>query len=426
MSISGPRGTYDILPEQARKWQWLEGLMRDTAELYGFREIRTPVFEHTELFQRGVGESTDIVQKEMYTFTDKAGRSLTLRPEGTAPCVRSFVQHRVYNQPQPTKWYYLGPMFRYDRPQAGRYRQFHQFGAEVFGSNNPSLDAELLLMMIDMIVKAGLKEYDLRLNSVGCETCRPSYRQALLAYLEPYRDRLCPDCRRRLDVNPLRVLDCKNQGCREVVAEAPGVGDYLCEDCRRHLAVVTGLLREAGVAYTLDQRLVRGLDYYTNTAFELLVPGIGAQNAIGGGGRYNRLVSEIGGPDVPGIGFAIGLERFLLALEETGALPAFPPDLEVFVATTGESCASLADRVLRELRGAGFRADRDYMGRSLKAQMRQADRQQVQVVVLIGEDEAARGTYTLRCMRTKEQYEIGQAGLINELARILRESREEA
>ncbi len=420
MSISGPRGTFDILPEQAKKWQWLEHLMRDTAELYGFQEIRTPIFEHTELFYRGVGESTDIVQKEMYTFADKAGRSLTLRPEGTAPCVRSFVQHKVYNQPQPTKWYYLGPMFRYDRPQSGRYRQFHQFGAEVFGSNNPSLDAELVIMMVDMVVKAGLMEYDLHLNSVGCEMCRPSYRRALLVYLKPVKERLCTDCRKRLDVNPLRVLDCKNQSCREVVSGAPGISDYLCEDCRQHLEVVTRILSESGVSYTFDQQLVRGLDYYTNTAFELLVPGIGAQNAIGGGGRYNRLVSEVGGPDIPGIGFAIGLERLLLALEEAGALPVFPPDLEVFVATTGEIYAHLADRALREIRGAGFRADRDYLGRSLKAQMRQADRQQVQVVVLIGEDEATRGTYTIRCMRTKEQYEVGQTALISELTRILR------
>ncbi|HHV76951.1 MAG TPA: histidine--tRNA ligase [Syntrophothermus lipocalidus] len=419
MSITGPRGTYDILPDESRKWQWLEGLLRETAELYGFREIRTPVFEHTELFQRGVGETTDIVQKEMYTFADKARRSLTLRPEGTASCARAFIQHQIYNQPQPVKWYYLGPMFRYDRPQAGRYRQFHQFGAEVFGSNNPFVDAELIVMMVDMVFKAGLPQYDLRLNSVGCETCRPSYRQALVSFLQPIKKELCQDCRKRIELNPLRVLDCKNQGCREAVTGLPRVADYWCNDCRQHFTAVTQSLDRYEVSYTVDDRLVRGLDYYTNTAFELLVPGIGAQNAIGGGGRYNHLVREVGGPDVPGIGFAIGLERLLSGVEEAGALPVFSPDIEVYIAVTGREYEASADQALRELRRAGLKADRDYMGRSLKAQMRQADRLQVPVVVLIGEDEATRGTYTIRRMQTKEQYEIGQKDLIDEVRKIL-------
>lgn len=418
MAVTAPRGTYDILPDKVKGWQRLERLIRETAELYGYREIRTPVFEHTELFERGVGTSTDIVQKEMYTFEDKGGRSLTLRPEGTASCARAFIEHRIYNQPQPTKWYYIGPMFRYDRPQTGRFRQFHQFGVEAFGSRNPALDAEVIALMIDIVTRAGLNRHELHLNTIGCAKCRPGYRRLLADFLNPIKTGLCPDCRKRADVNPLRILDCKNPRCRELLTGFPVVRETVCDDCRQHFAGVQEVLERYGIGYTIDDGLVRGLDYYTNTAFELLVPGIGAQSAVGGGGRYDGLVEGCGGPGVPGIGFAIGMERLLLALEEN-QVTISTYGLEVFVACTGKQYEPEAGEVLRRLRAAGIKADRDYMDRSLKAQMKYADRLPVTLVVLIGEDEISKGVYTLRDMDTKEQYEIAQSALVEEVRRIL-------
>jgi len=419
MDITGPRGTYDILPDKVGKWHRLERVMRQTAELYGYQEVRTPLFEHTELFARGVGDTTDIVQKEMYTFQDKGGRSLTLRPEGTAPCARAFIQHRVYSQPQPTKWYYIGPMFRYDRPQAGRYRQFHQFGAETFGSRSPAVDAEIITLMVDIVTRLGLRDYEVHLNSVGCGRCRLEYRRKLAEFLQPLQAELCDDCRKRVDINPLRIIDCKERRCQEVLTGLPVLRDYLCAECAGHFAAVRRYLDQYAIAYVLDDRLVRGLDYYTNTAFELHVAGIGAQSAVGGGGRYDGLVAACGGPDVPGIGFAIGMERLLLALEENLVEAVLPEGLEVFVAYTGEECEVVAHQVLRELRQAGIRTDRDYMGRSLKAQMKQADRLQVALVVLIGEEEMKKSFYTLRDMDTKAQYQIEQSMLVTEIKRIL-------
>lgn len=419
MSILGPRGTSDILPDNVKKWHKLEQAMREMAEIYGFQEIRTPIFEHTELFERGVGESTDIVQKEMYTFQDKGGRSLTLRPEGTAPCVRAFIQHRVYSQPQPTKWYYIGPMFRYDRPQTGRFRQFHQFGAEVFGSRSPSVDAEMITLMIDIVTNLGLEEYELHLNTVGCAKCRPGYRQELADFLAPLSTKLCDDCLKRVDINPLRILDCKNPKCQDLLVGLPLIHESVCEECEGHFAAVRAVLDQHGISYIIDDRLVRGLDYYTNTAFELLVPGIGAQSAVGGGGRYDGLVVECGGPDVPGIGFAIGMERLLLALEENGVELASAGGVDVFVAFTDPIYEELANQVLRELRMAGIRSDRDYTGRGLRAQMRQADRLKAGLVILIGEDEVKKGVYTLRDMNTKVQHEITKVMLTSEIRQIL-------
>ncbi len=397
----------------------MEQVLRKTAEIYGYSEIRTPIFEYTELFERGVGGTTDIVQKEMYTFEDKAGRSLTLRPEGTASCARAFIQHRMYNQPQPTKMYYIGPMFRYDRPQSGRYRQFHQFGVEVFGTRSPAVDAEVITLMVDIVKRLGLRRYELHLNTVGCGNCRPHYRQTLTEFLRPLQADLCRDCQSRVDSNPLRVLDCKEKRCREILAGFPSILDSICEECREHFERVKSVLDLYGVQYILDERLVRGLDYYTNTAFELLVPGLGAQNAVGGGGRYDNLVAQVGGPDTVGIGFAMGMERLLLALEENQVELVDGEGVEVYVAFNSPELEPLANIALNELRSADIKAERDYGDRSLRAQMKQANRSQAVVTVLIGENEAKSGTYSLRDMDTGEQFEIEQNALIAEIKKIL-------
>ncbi|MCR4400509.1 MAG: histidine--tRNA ligase [Syntrophomonadaceae bacterium] len=419
MDIAGPRGTFDILPDASGKWQHVERVLREAAARAGYREVRTPIFEHTELFERGVGETTDIVQKEMYTFLDKGGRSLTLRPEGTASCVRAFIQHRVYAQPQPTKWYYAGPMFRYDRPQTGRFRQFHQFGAEVFGSRHPAVDAEMITLMVDMVTALGLTDYELHLNTVGCAKCRPGYVATLAAFLQPLRGQLCEDCARRVDANPLRVLDCKSRHCQALVQSFPPLRETVCEECARHFGRVQDMLAAYGVRFVLDDRLVRGLDYYTNTAFELQVPDIGAQSAVGGGGRYDGLVAACGGPDTPGIGFALGLERLLLAVEQRGLRFQGDDGLQVFVAAAGDDVEPQVASAVRELRQAGLRCDRDYLQRSLKAQMKHADRLGVRLVVIIGEEEVARGRYTVRDMRNQRQWELEPATMAAQVREIL-------
>jgi histidyl-tRNA synthetase len=290
VQIKAPRGTYDILPADSFKWQFIEKIMRDIAERFGYQEIRTPLFEHTELFERGVGESTDIVTKEMYTFYDRSNRSLTLRPEGTASCVRSFIEHGLYNGLLPVKWYYTGPMFRYDRPQTGRYRQFHQFGVEALGSNNPYLDAEIIIMLVEMLAGLGILDYELHLNSVGCPECRKNYREQLIGFIAPKKEQLCSDCQVRYIQNPLRVLDCKNKNCKASIEGYPTLYDHLCEYCGQHYLTVQKVLQENGISFIHDDSLVRGLDYYTNTAFEVHIPEIGAQSAIGGGGRFDGLI----------------------------------------------------------------------------------------------------------------------------------------
>lgn len=409
MDIYGPRGTFDVLPEESCRWQWVESTLRHMAELYGYGEVRIPIFEHTELFERGVGESTDIVQKEMYTFRDRGDRSITLRPEGTASCVRAYLQHKVYNQAQPTKWYYLGPMFRYDRPESGRYRQFHQFGLEVFGAREPAVDAEVISLMVRMVEKLGFFEYELHLNTVGCPSCRPIYRERLKNFLEPKIDKLCGDCRQRVFRNPLRVLDCKNPSCQEVALGFPSITEYICERCREHFDKVKEMLKLYRVPYILDDKLVRGLDYYTNTAFELLLPGLGSQKAVGGGGRYDGLIEELGGPPLPGIGFALGIERLLLALKSKGITGGKAVRLfDVFVAAMDQEYEREAMIFLDALRSYGIKADKDYLGRSLKAQMKYADKMGVPLVVIIGEEEVAKGTVTLRNMLEKAQVELNR------------------
>ncbi len=419
MLTKAPRGTYDILPQDSIKWQYIESIMKETAEIFGYREIRVPIFEHTELFQRGVGETTDIVSKEMYTFNDKSGRSLTLRPEGTASCVRALIEHSSYAGLLPVKWYYMGPMFRYDRPQTGRYRQFHQFGAETFGSNNPYLDGEVIMLLLEILARLGLEEYELHLNSVGCPQCRGRYRQKLIDYIQPYQDNLCPDCQARYINNPLRVLDCKNEACHQAIEGYPTLADHLCENCLEHYEPVSYTLAQQGILFIHDDGLVRGLDYYTNTAFEIHIPGIGAQSAVGGGGRYNGLVEQCGGPDLPGIGFALGLERLLLAVEKKGEMLLPPPEIDVFVAVMDSAYEAQGMKILQALRGAGIKAEKDYNQRKARAQMKFADKIGARLVLFLGEEEVQKGFVTLRNMRSKEQFQVAENDLLRAVSRTL-------
>ena len=412
MQCKAPRGTYDVLPPDSQKWQYVEKVVRETACLFGYREIRTPIFEHTELFERGVGDTTDIVTKEMYTFQDKANRSLTLRPEGTASCVRALVEHSVYGGIMPVKWYYGGPMFRYDRPQTGRYRQFNQFGVEVFGSNSPYLDAEIIMLLVEILGNLGLEDYELHLNSVGCPVCRETYRRKLLDHIAPVKAQLCSDCQLRYEKNPLRVIDCKVESCREAITGFPNIYDSLCTDCSQHYAQVKAALLDSRINYIQDHNLVRGLDYYTNTAFEIHIPDIGAQSAVGGGGRYNGLVKECGGPDMPGIGFALGMERLLLALDKPTEGQQSEGDLDVFLAVQDEKWAGKALHILDQLRKSKIRADRDYNGRSMKAQMKYADKLGARIVLLLGENEVTGGFITLRNMATREQLQVTSDDLV--------------
>ncbi|MDA8096544.1 MAG: histidine--tRNA ligase [Clostridia bacterium] len=405
MQITRPRGTSDILPGTTEKWQVIEQTMHRICREYAYREIRTPIFEHTELFLRGVGETTDIVEKEMYTFLDKGGRSITLRPEATAAVARAYLENKLFAQPQPIKLYCVGPMFRYDRPQAGRLRQFHQFDVEVFGAAGPGADAEVIALAMDYLARLGLKDLQLHINSVGCPECRQVLPEKLRTYLAGQVGDLCGDCRTRIDRNPLRVLDCKNEKCRDIGREAPTPLDCLCTACAEHFEQVRRQLDLLKIGYVVNPRLVRGLDYYTRTAFEILFSESGAQNAVGGGGRYDGLMETIGGASVPGVGFAIGLERVLLVLERQGVSLETAAPLKAFVAVAGET-DELATRLLADLRKEGVAADRDYTGRSLKAQMKYAGKTRVPVVVITGEDEAARGVAVVRDMATGEQTEV--------------------
>lgn len=416
MTIGMPRGTYDVLPEEIHRWHHLEHLAREWARRYHFSEVRTPIFEHTELFQRGVGETTDIVEKEMYTFTDRKGRSLTLRPEGTAAVVRSFVEHKVYAQPQPTKWYYLGPMFRYERPQSGRFRQFVQFGAEVLGSSEPCVDAEVIALVDDFLRSLGIRQFRLELNSLGCSECRPRHREALLSSLRPVRESLCPDCQSRLERNPLRILDCKNERCRQLTADTPSILDHLCDGCADHFARVRTFLDRLRIEYHVNPRMVRGLDYYTQTAFEFIAESVGAVGTIAAGGRYNGLVASLGGEDVPGIGFATGLERLLAVMKAEGVESPAPERLDCYVVALGEEARATAFALLRQLRQAGLAADLDHLNRKLKAQLKAADRSGAKWALILGEEELSRQTIQLRNMADGSQEEISFADVIPRLS----------
>lgn len=400
------KGTHDILPEEVYKWDYMEGVIRDVCARYGYKEIRTPIIEATELFQRGIGDTTDVVTKEMYTFTDRGNRSVTLRPENTASAVRAYLEHKMYGDQQVHKMFYIGSMFRYDRPQAGRYREFHQFGLEVLGASSPLADAEVIAMACEIFHRLGLKDLDLHLNSIGDKNCRPAYRQKLIEFFEGKKDQLCDDCRERLYKNPLRILDCKEEGCKKASTGAPEITDYLCDDCHKKFEAVKHYLDGLGISYTVDPRLVRGLDYYTNTAFEIQYPPLGAQSAVCGGGRYDGLVEEIGGPSTPGIGFAIGLERLLLALEMQNLIPAPKAQKRVYIAALGEDAVAEGFKIQEELRGLGVLTDMDLQGRSLKGQMKQAGKLDSQFTVIIGSNELEKGAAAVKNMADGTQKDI--------------------
>ncbi|ADY56394.1 histidyl-tRNA synthetase [Syntrophobotulus glycolicus DSM 8271] len=406
MKIQRPKGTQDIIPGIIEKWHVLEGQIRKICEEYGFQEIRTPIFEATELFQRGVGETTDIVNKEMYTFQDKGNRSMTLRPEGTAAVCRAFVENKLYALPQPVKLYYRGPMFRYENTQAGRFRQFSQFGAEVFGGEDPLVDAEVIQLVWELFNRLGLKDLVIQINSVGCPVCRAEHKSKLQAFLEPKKEELCADCQSRFDRNPLRILDCKSKHCKELIKGAPTILEMLCADCRDHFTKLQEYLEAVGIAYVVDAGMVRGLDYYRKTAFEVLVREIGAQSAICGGGRYDGLVEEIGGPSTPGIGFAMGIERVISALESQKIDIAAEQAESVTIIALGEAARLESFKLVSVLRKRGIKSFLDVLGRNMKSQMKAADRAGSKIAVIIGEDELARKTAVLRDMKTGGQAEI--------------------
>ena len=412
MLINGPRGTKDILPDTVAQWTYVENVIRDICARYGYREIRTPIFEHTELFLRGIGETTDVVEKEMYTFTDRGERSLTLRPENTASVVRSYLQNKLYAAEALVKLFYIGSMFRYDRPQAGRYREFHQFGVEALGEADAAVDAEIIVLAVEFLRALGLKELKLHLNSVGCPKCRPVYREKLQSFFRPHLAELCGDCQSRFERNPLRLLDCKHEHCHALAAGAPRITDCLCEECRTHFEAVQSYLTAVDVPFELDANLVRGLDYYTKTAFEVKYTPLGAQSAVAGGGRYDGLVEEVGGPPTPGIGFAVGLERVLLALEKQGLLPSEHDAVDVFVVALGDAAKLSAFRLMQEVRAAKLSAAMDFAGRSMKAQMKQANKKNARFVAILGEDEVREGIVALKDMKTSEQKKVAWKDLI--------------
>lgn len=403
--ITLPKGTKDVLPENSYRWQFVERVARETAKTFNVREIRTPMFEHTEVFSRGVGETTDIVNKEMYTFLDKGGRSITLKPEGTAGVVRAFVESGLYAAAMPLKTYYITPCFRYERPQAGRLREFHQFGVEFFGAESAGIDAEVILLAKTFLDNLGVKNVTLYINSIGCKECRKEYHKALKEYLKANYDELCDLCKDRFEKNPMRILDCKNDSCKKITENAPSILDYLCDDCKAHFEQVKKLLTLSGVEYKINPKIVRGLDYYTKTVFEFVSENIGAQGTVLGGGRYDGLVAEFGGGKVPGIGFAAGIERLLLLLESTGEIKN-EDGLTVYVAPMGDDARIKAFELVSMLRKSGVIADTDYMNRGIKAQFKYADKLGARFVAVIGSDELSRGAVKLKNMLSGEEKEV--------------------
>ena len=408
------RGTQDILPQDAPYWRHLENTIHELCARYGYRRIEPPIFEETSLFARSVGETTDIVEKEMYSFTDRGGLELTLRPEFTAGVVRAYIQHGMHTWPQPVKLYSIGPAFRYERPQAGRYRQFHQVNVEAIGEQDPAVDLEIMSIAWDLYETLGSKGLSFQLNSTGCPACKPGYIKRLVAYYEQHLDVICEDCKRRLQRNPLRVLDCKVPTCQPIIEAAPHIREHLCAECAEHFETLLGYLDLLGRPYTLNHRLVRGLDYYTKTVFEVWAEeGLGAQNAVCGGGRYDGLVEELGGPPTPGIGFAAGLERIVLTMKaQEIAVPELPAP-QVFVAYLGDEAKTRAVMLASELRAAGIGTLLAFGQRSLKAQMKQADRAGVRYTLILGEDELAAGEATVRDMAAAEQQRVALAEIVD-------------
>ncbi len=412
--IYAPRGTQDILPPDSELWFQLECLIRRIARNFVYGEIRLPLFELSELFQRGVGMETDIVSKEMYTFQDKRGRSLTLRPEGTAGVARAYLQHQLANRGLPVKLYYLGPMFRYERPQAGRYRQHHQFGFEAIGGEEPELDVEIITLAISIYMELGISQFQVLLNSIGCRKCRPLFLEELERALQAKLGELCDDCQRRFSRNPLRILDCKNPSCVRVLDYAPRPTDHLCSECQIHFQTIESLLTEMGLAFKIEPRLVRGLDYYTRTVFEIISPELGAQNSLCGGGRYDNLVETLGGPPTSAVGFAGGMERALLIMQKKGKIfGAEKPSL--FIVHLGELARKKAVAMALEMRRRGIAVDLIYPERSLSSQLKTADRKKAAYAIILGEEELARGVNLLKNLRTGEQEEVPSATLLARL-----------
>ena len=400
MLIKAPKGTKDILPQEVYKWHYIEDTIRRITQVFGYGEIRTPVFEHTELFERGVGDTTDIVQKEMYTFQDKGGRSITLKPEGTAGVARAYIEHKLYANSQPVKMFYLTPCYRYERPQAGRQREFHQFGVEVFGAPEASVDVEVIALAMNLFQELGIKGLALKINSIGCPKCRPVYHEVLKSYLSNHLDELCGTCRDRYEKNPLRVLDCKVKGCQPIIKGAPHMLDHLCEECNDHFEDTKRFLKAADFDYTIDPMIVRGLDYYTKTVFEIISDSIGAQGTVCGGGRYDGLVEECGGPSVPGVGFGLGMERLLLVLESQNIEIPEPIVCDIYFTTIGEKAREKAFELTKYLRRKGISSDMDHVGRSLKAQFKYADKLGARFVGTLGDDELTSGQLRLKEMAT--------------------------
>ena len=404
--IQKPYGTNDILPGYTEKWQYIESVARETAALYGFGEIRFPTIEYTELFQRGVGDTTDVVQKEMYTFDDREeGRSISLRPEGTASVARSVIENGLYGGTMPLRLYYILNCFRHEKPQAGRYREFYQFGVELFGATSAAADAQIIALGAAFLRRLGLP-FILRLNSIGCKKCRADYQRALVEYFSAHRDKLCDSCKTRLERNPLRLLDCKSEICSEIAKDAPKTTDYLCDDCAQHYNELLATLDGMGIEYVSDPKIVRGLDYYSRTVFEYQFTGIGAQNALGGGGRYDGLIESVGGPSLSGIGFAMGINRLILATEQTGASYPEQPKPTLYIAALGAPAMRRAAVLAQQLREQGVRAESDIVGRSLKAQMKYAGKSGFRYTLMIGDSELETGRAFLRNMEQSEQTEI--------------------
>ncbi|WP_099187787.1 histidine--tRNA ligase [Tepidibacter mesophilus] len=416
MPIKAPRGTKDILPKDSYKWTHVENLFRQVCALFGYEEIRTPVFESTDLFKRGVGETTDIVQKEMYSFQDNGGRDITLKPEGTAGAVRAFIENKIYADAQPSKLYYITPCFRYERPQAGRMRQFHQFGVEAFGSESASIDAEVMALAMEFFKRVGLEKLELRINSIGCPKCRNEYNDKLRSYLKEKLDKLCNTCQTRYEKNPLRILDCKNESCQSEIKDAPLMIDNICGDCKDHFEKVKVYLNKMDINYIVDPKIVRGLDYYTKTAFEIISQDIGAQSTVCGGGRYDGLVEQLEGPKTPGIGFAIGVERLLLTLENNNIEIPKEDGIDIFVVTIGEKAEIESFKILKSLRENNISCDKDHVGKSVKAQFKYSDKINAKYTIVLGDDEIEKNLATLKNMQTSEQTEIK----LSEIADVLK------
>ena len=401
------KGTMDILPDETPLWRYIEGIMREEAENYGYGEIRTPTFENTELFVRGVGDTTDVVQKEMYTFVDREeDRSISLRPEGTASVARAIIENGKYSDPMPLKYYYIISCFRHEKPQAGRSREFYQFGTEMFGSHSPASDATAIALANSVLQRLGLTNVTLHINSIGCKECRPRYRDALISYFSGRRDKLCDTCKTRLDKNPLRLLDCKNPDCAEGASAAPRTVDHLCDCCEKNFEMLKSALTAMGIDYVVDPSIVRGLDYYTGTVFEFIAEGIGAQSTVCGGGRYDGLVSSIGGPELAGIGFGMGITRLILAMRAMGVDKVAEKKPRLYVASMGDRATVTALEIVERLRRGGVFAECDVVGRSLKAQMKYANKISAEYTLIIGESEIESGKAQLRNMATGEQTEV--------------------